>query len=148
MPLPSGTMNSTEPWRNWTNSWRQRSFLAPLKGSEINELFDYIATIPQGNGAFPQFLQEVRYTLDVPNKRISDLTIGGAPVDPDRTYRFCTDDFLLRGGDGYTVLIKSQDPYNSSLLLSYVVIEYIRSRNGVISPANWVFTEDLAFLRR
>jgi 5'-nucleotidase/UDP-sugar diphosphatase len=105
-----------------------------LKGSEINELFNFIATVPQGNGGFPQFSKEVRYTLDVPNKRISNLTIGGASVDPNKTYRFCTNDYLLGGGDGYTVLTRSQDPFNTSLLLSYVVIEYNNSQNGIITP--------------
>ena len=131
--LPSGKLTREQiltvlPYENFL-------YLVSLKGSEINELFDYIATIPQGNGAFPQFSQEVRYTLDVPNKKITGLSIGGSPVDPERIYRFCTNDFLLGGGDGYTVLTKSQDPYNSSLLLSYVVIEYINSRNGIISPS-------------
>jgi 5'-nucleotidase/UDP-sugar diphosphatase len=110
-------------------------FIVSLKGSQIIELFDYIATVPQGNGGFPQFSKEVRYTLDVPNKQITDLTINGAPVDPDRTYRFCTNDYLLGGGDGYTTLTKSENPFNTSLLLSYVVIEYIHAQNGVITPA-------------
>jgi 5'-nucleotidase/UDP-sugar diphosphatase len=110
-------------------------YIVSLKGSQISELFNFIATVPQGNGAFPQFSKEVRYTLDVPNKRISGLTIGGAPVDPNKTYRFCTNDFLLAGGDGYTVLTKSQDQFNSSLLLSYVVIEYINSQSGIITPS-------------
>ena len=109
-------------------------YIVSLKGDQIQELFNYIATIPQGNGAFPQFSKEVRYTLDAPSKKISNLTIGGAAVDPNKTYRFCTNDFLLAGGDGYTVLTKSQDPYNTSLLLSYVVIEYINSQSGIITP--------------
>ena len=109
-------------------------YIVSLKGSEILELFDYIAGIPQGNGAFPQFSGELRYTLDVPNRKVSELTIGGAQVDPDRTYRLCINDYLFSGGDGYTVLTKAQNPFNTSLLLSYVLIEYIGSRNGVIVP--------------
>ena len=110
-------------------------YIVSLKGTEIQELFNYIASIPQGNGAFPQFSREVRYTLDVPNKKITNLTIGGSPVDPGRTYRFCTNDFLLGGDDGYTVLTGSQDRLNTSLLLSYVVIEYINSQSGIIRPS-------------
>jgi 5'-nucleotidase/UDP-sugar diphosphatase len=109
-------------------------FIASLKGDQLIELFDFIATIPQGNGGFPQFSKEVRYTLDVPGKKITNLTIGGAPIDPGKTYRFCTNDYLLGGGDGYTLLTKSENPFNTSLLLSYVVIEYIHSRSGIITP--------------
>ena len=110
-------------------------YIVSMYGRDLIELFNFMATIPQGAGGFPQFSREVRLTLDVPNQRMSNITIGGAPIDPNRIYRFCTNDFLLTGGDGYTVLAeRSMDVYNTSLLLSYVVIEYIRSQGGVISP--------------
>jgi 5'-nucleotidase/UDP-sugar diphosphatase len=111
-------------------------FIASIKGRDILALFDFIATIPQGGGGFPQFSKEVRYTLDLSggSGKITDLTIGGAPVDPDRLYRFCTNDYMMRGGDGYEVLTKSEDPFNSSLLLSYVVGEYIKAQETV-TPA-------------
>ena len=111
-------------------------FITSMRGADLIELFNFMATIPQGAGGFPQFSREVRLTLDVPNQRVTSLTIGGAPIDPDRVYRFCTNDFLLTGGDGYTVLAeRAMETYNTSLLLSYVVIEYIRSQGGVITPA-------------
>ena len=112
-------------------------FIASMRGEQIIQLFDFIATIQQGNGGFPQFSGDVRYTIDKPSGSgvIRDLTIGGEPVDPARVYRFCTNDYILGGGDGYTVMSNASDPFNTSLLLSYVVIEYIRARGGVISPA-------------
>jgi 5'-nucleotidase/UDP-sugar diphosphatase len=111
-------------------------FIITLKGSEVLELFDFVATIQQGNGGFPQFSREVRYTIDKTQGKgvIKDLTIGGAPVDPNKTYRFCTNDYILGGGDGYVVMKKARDPFNTSLLLSYVVGEYIKAQGGVISP--------------
>jgi 5'-nucleotidase/UDP-sugar diphosphatase len=110
--------------------------IASLKGSDVLALFDFIATVPQGAGGFPQFSKEVRYTLDLSggSGKITGLTIGGAPVDPEKTYRFCTNDFMLRGGDGYEALTKSDNPFNTSLLLSYVVGEYIKAA-GTIVPA-------------
>ena len=108
-------------------------YIASLRGSEIIELFNFIATVQQGAGGFPQFSHDVRYTLDVPNQKISNLTIGGAPVDPNRIYRFCTNDYLLNGGDGYTIMTKAQDLYNTSLLLSFVVMEALEVVK-VISP--------------
>ncbi|GHU65544.1 bifunctional UDP-sugar hydrolase/5'-nucleotidase [Spirochaetia bacterium] len=112
-------------------------YIASLKGSEIIELFNFIATIPQGAGGFPQFSKEVRFTIDktVGNGVIKNLTIGGQSVDPNRTYRFCTNDYILGGGDGYEVMKKAVDPFNTSLLLSYVVGEYIKAEGGTISPA-------------
>lgn len=113
-------------------------YIVSLKGSDIIELFNFIGAIPQGSGGFPQFSGEVRYTIDKSAGQdkgvITDLTIGGAPVDPDRTYRFCTNDYILGGGDGYEVMSRAQDPFNTSLLLSYVVVEYIKAQNGALSP--------------
>ncbi|MDR0719627.1 MAG: 5'-nucleotidase C-terminal domain-containing protein [Treponema sp.] len=114
-------------------------YIVSLKGSDIIELFNFIGAIPQGSGGFPQFSGEVRYTIDkTPGQEkgvVKDLFIGGAPVDPERMYRFCTNDYILGGGDGYAVMKKAENPFNTSLLLSYVVVEYIRAQNGIISPA-------------
>ncbi|MDR3248785.1 MAG: 5'-nucleotidase C-terminal domain-containing protein [Treponema sp.] len=114
-------------------------YIVSLKGSDVIELFNFIGTVPQGAGGFPQFSREVRYTIDkTPGQDkgvIKDLSIGGVPVDPNKTYRFCTNDYLLGGGDGYVALTRSENPFNTSLLLSYVVIEYIKSQGGVISPS-------------
>ncbi|MDR0451025.1 MAG: 5'-nucleotidase C-terminal domain-containing protein [Treponema sp.] len=111
-------------------------YIVSLKGSDLIEMFNFIATIQQGAGGFPQFSGEVRYTIDKTEGEgvIKDLSIGGRPVDPDKLYRFCTNDYLLGGGDGYEILTKSENPFNTSLLLSYVVIEYINARGGSISP--------------
>lgn len=108
--------------------------IVTLSGSKLLELFDFIAGVHQGSGGFPQFSKEVRYTLDVPNKTISGLTIGGVPVDPEKNYRFCTNDFLLAGGDDYLILYRARERYNTNLLLSYVVTEYIRARQESITP--------------
>jgi 5'-nucleotidase/UDP-sugar diphosphatase len=114
-------------------------YIVSLKGSDLIELFNFIGTIPQGAGGFPQFSQEVRFTIDKTAGQdkgvINGLTIGGAPVDPGRTYRFCTNDYIFGGGDGYEVMNRAENPFNTSLLLSYVVVEYIRAQNGPVSPA-------------
>ena len=112
-------------------------YVVSMTGSQIIELFDFIATIPQGSGGFPQFSGDVRYTIDKTsgNGVIRNLTIGGAPVDRNRVYRFCTNDYILAGGDGYAVMLNATDRLNVSLLLSYVVTEYIRARGGSIAPS-------------
>jgi len=111
-------------------------YIVSMRGSEINELFNFIATIPQGNGGFPQFSGGVRLTIDKTsgNGVVKELTIGGKPVDPNRTYRLCTNDYILGGGDGYEVMKKAVDPFNTSILLSYVVTEYIKAQKGPVQP--------------
>jgi len=111
-------------------------YIVSLTGSEIIELFDFMARIPQGNGGFPQFSKEVRYTIDKRSDGgiVTELSIGGSPVVPDKVYRFCTNDYLLGGGDGYAILEKSVDRYNTSQLLSNVVIEYIKASAAPLQP--------------
>jgi 5'-nucleotidase/UDP-sugar diphosphatase len=135
--LPKGSFTQEQiltilPFENYL-------YIVSLKGSDIIELFNFIGTIPQGAGGFPQFSGEVRYTIDkTPGQEkgvIRNLTIGGAPVDPNKMYRFCTNDYILAGGDGYEVMKRAENPFNTSLLLSYVVIEYIKAQGGLISPS-------------
>jgi 5'-nucleotidase/UDP-sugar diphosphatase len=108
--------------------------VASIRGSYLIELFNFIANT-HGSGAFPQFSGEVRYSIDKTGSEpiIRNLTIGGAPVDPDRIYRFSTNDYLMGGGDGYTALENVYERYNSMLVTSYIVMEYIKMQ-GTINP--------------
>jgi 5'-nucleotidase/UDP-sugar diphosphatase len=111
-------------------------YIASMKGSEIIELFNFIATIPQGSGGFPQFSSDVHLVIDKTSGAgtVRELTIGGEPVDPNKTYRFCTNDYILGGGDGYEVMKKAIEPFNASILLSYTVMEYINSQEEPLQP--------------
>ena len=108
-------------------------YIVSLKGADVIELFKFIASIPQGSGGFAQVSKEVRYTIDYRKGpgELKDLTIHGEPVNPARVYRFSTNDYLLGGGDGYTVLAKAENPFNTSLLLSYVFIEWIKAHKPI-----------------
>jgi len=110
-------------------------YVVSMTGSQVIKLFDFIATIPQGNGGFPQISSDVRFTIDKTSGKgvIKDLTIGGKPVDTNRIYRLCTNDFVLGGGDGYTPMLAATDRLNTSILLSYAVTEYIKA-NKTIKP--------------
>jgi 2',3'-cyclic-nucleotide 2'-phosphodiesterase (5'-nucleotidase family) len=58
-------------------------------------------------------------------------------VDPNRTYIWVSNDFMAKGGDGYTVFLKSGETLNSSLLLSWVVTEavkYVADQGIPIAP--------------
>jgi 5'-nucleotidase/UDP-sugar diphosphatase len=111
-------------------------YVVSMTGTQIIDLFNFIAAIPQGNGGFPQFSSDVRFTIDKTSGSgvIKDLSIGGNPVDPNRIYRLCTNDYILGGGDGYVTMTGASDRLNTSLVLSYVVIEYIKA-NQTIRPA-------------
>jgi 5'-nucleotidase/UDP-sugar diphosphatase len=132
--LPKGPVTSEHiltilPFENYL-------YVVSLKGSEVIELFEFFASIPQGNGGFPQFSGDVFFTIDKTSGSgvIKELTVGGVLVDPERSYRICTNDYILGGGDGYEVMKKAGDTFNTSLLLSYVVTEYIRAQKKPLQP--------------
>lgn len=57
-------------------------------------------------GRFPQ-VSGMSFKFDtrkLPGQRVSDITVGGKPLDMNKTYTLATSDFLVsRGGDGYTM---------------------------------------------
>ena len=113
-------------------------YVLTLKGEDVVKLFDFIGSIKQGAGAFTQVSKAIRYTITYDadgNGKIGGVTIGGKPVDKNRTYRIATNDYMAKGGDGYTVLKTSIDTYNTSMLISTVVMEYAQRQQGSLTPA-------------
>ncbi|MBQ7612518.1 MAG: 5'-nucleotidase C-terminal domain-containing protein [Spirochaetaceae bacterium] len=135
-PLPKGNVTREDiltvlPFENYV-------YVISLKGDDVERLFQFIASIKQGNGGFAQVSKEIRYTITYDkngNGKLSNLTIGGKPIDKNKTYRIATNDYLAGGGDGYEILKKSVDTYNTSMLFSTVVIDYAaRLGSGAITP--------------
>jgi 5'-nucleotidase len=48
----------------------------------------------------------MRVTPNAPaGSRVSDVRVGGQPLDPGRTYTVAILDYMLSGGDQYTMLV-------------------------------------------
>ncbi|MFL6468054.1 MAG: bifunctional metallophosphatase/5'-nucleotidase [Pyrinomonadaceae bacterium] len=91
-------------------------------------------------GRFPQ-ISGMSFKFDarkLPGQRVSDIIVGGKPIDLNRTYTLATSNFLVEnGGDGYTmfknakVLISAEQARKDSEVFE----EAIRnSPNSTISP--------------
>ena len=67
-------------------------------------------------------------------QRVVSVTIGGQPLEPERTYRVATTDYLMEGNSGLSMLaqVPREQVAYTGILLREAVIEYIR-RN---SPLN------------
>ena len=57
-------------------------------------------------GRFPQVsgLRVVADTAAKPGARVVSVEVNGAPLDAARSYRLATNDFIMRGGDGYSMI--------------------------------------------
>jgi 5'-nucleotidase / UDP-sugar diphosphatase len=111
-----------------------------LRGSDfIAALENGLSQVEQTGGRFPQ-VAGVRYTWDRARPaggrvvsvelRRPDGTFG--PFDPNAIYTVATNDFMRRGGDGYTVLRdRGIDPYDFGPGLDDALADYMRNNNPV-----------------
>ena len=105
-----------------------------IKGADVRRMFDFIASVVPGNGAFAQISGEVKVVYDRQAQQVKSLMIGGQSIDNERIYQMATCDYVASGKDGYVnglgyVLGREK----TSRLLSEVLMDYIRLK-GVISP--------------
>ena len=105
-----------------------------LEGKSVQSLFEYMATISSGQGAFPQVSEGVSMTIDTSGKQCTQVMINGKPLDTSRTYKIATNSYLAAGGDGYRILLKASDAYDSSMFQRDVLAEYIEHLGGRIKP--------------
>lgn len=64
-----------------------------------------LSLLPRTAGRFPH-VSGLRYEADLSRpagQRVTAIQIGGGALDPARTYKLATNDFMARGGDGYTM---------------------------------------------
>jgi len=78
-----------------------------IPGSQIlAALENGVGQRENGAGRFPQ-VSGMTFTVDPTadaGARVSDVMIGGEPMDLDRVYSVATNDYMLAGGDGYGAL--------------------------------------------
>ena len=106
-----------------------------LKGSDVEDL------IHQMEGKRMEALSGVTATLNIEKKKdennqeyeisyVTDIRVGGAPIDPERTYYIATIDYLAEGNDGLLALTKASKNTNTGILLRDLMVEYVRKMNN------------------
>ena len=69
-----------------------------------------VAKLPAAAGQFPQ-VSGLTFRIDVsapPGDRIRDVKVQGVPIDNDRLYTLALPDYILQGGDGYSMFAGQQ----------------------------------------
>ncbi|GJE72370.1 bifunctional metallophosphatase/5'-nucleotidase [Methylorubrum podarium] len=85
------------------------------------------------SGRFLQ-ISGIEVTLDPtapPGRRVASATVGGAALDPARTYRVAANNFMLDGGNDYGMLARGRVLIGGTdgRLLANEVMAYIRARS-------------------
>ena len=94
-----------------------------------------LSRAPSPAGGFPQ-VSGLTIVADIsrpPGKRVTSIRVGGKPLDAKRIYTVATNDFLSRGGDGYTMFVNDARllPDPDGPLLANDVMVYIRKLGTV-----------------
>jgi 5'-nucleotidase / UDP-sugar diphosphatase len=118
-----------------------RVLIIDITGAElVRALENGLSQLPTPSGRFPQ-VSGLTIEAD-PSRpagdRILSIKVGEAPLDKDRTYRIATNDFMARGGDGYTMLRDAKPllPPLDAPLLSHAVIAYLKQLGTVRTDVN------------
>ncbi|MEW9124043.1 MAG: 5'-nucleotidase C-terminal domain-containing protein [Thermotaleaceae bacterium] len=105
--------------------------LKEVKGSQLLAALEHgLSVYPASNGGFPHIsgMKVVFNPSAAAGHRVIRITIGGEPIDLQKTYKLATNDFLGAGGDNYTMFVN--DPIKGEFpALDEVVIDYIQ-KNG------------------
>ncbi len=84
-----------------------RTVVTEVTGKAIMEALENgLSQVEQRAGRFPH-VSGMRFVYDpkrAAGSRVVSVTVGGQPLDANRVYRVATNDFMLRGGDGYSAL--------------------------------------------
>jgi len=111
-----------------------------LPGTSVRQLFESFAQ--SRVEAFSYNIQ-----LEIKGGMLKDVLLEGEQIDPNRTYRIATIDFLLDGGDNVSALKSATEVEQTGVLLRdaiLVVIEGLTSKNKKITSSitNRVKIED------
>jgi 5'-nucleotidase len=104
----------------------------------LSALNSGVAKLPASEGRFPQvsgLTMRVAPTAPAGN-RVSDVRIGGTPLDLDKTYTLATTDYQLKGGDGYDMFAGQPEiigPEDGPLLAT--TLERYIAGKGAINPS-------------
>jgi 2',3'-cyclic-nucleotide 2'-phosphodiesterase (5'-nucleotidase family) len=108
-----------------------KTLMIEVTGAQIKEALENgVGKMEEGAGRFPQ-VSGLSFTIDKAKpagERISDVMVNGTPLDMAAAYKVATNDFMARGGDGYTMFKSGKLLVNaeSAKLMANDVMVFVR----------------------
>ena len=115
-----------------------KTILIEVTGADIiAALENGVSAIEDGGGRYPH-VSGMSFAFDAAKEagsRVTEVMVGGALVDPAKTYTLATNDFMGNGGDGYAMFRGANRivDANAGELMAAQVIRFIEGE-GTISP--------------
>ena len=101
----------------------------------IEALENGVSQVEEGAGRFPQ-VAGVTYAFDPKaeaGSRISDVMVGGAPIEMDKMYGVVSNNYVRNGGDGYAMFKDAENAYDFGPDLADVTAEFLAEK-GPFTP--------------
>lgn len=128
-PITMGEVLTVLPFQNTLSTFG-------IDGATLKEALENgVSQFGEGAGRFPQ-VAGMTFVFDSSaevGSRITEVTVGGEPLDPERDYLAVSNDYLRNGGDGYSMLRDAADAYDFGPDVADVLAEYL-AQNSPVSP--------------
>jgi len=109
--------------------------LMNLTGKQLDEILRRNAL---GNRRFLQ-LHGARLAFESGKPENARITINGAPIETERTYRIATIDYLAEGARGKEpVFTKGTDVVHCPLFINYLLLEEFWTRHYLLPAPRWI----------
>lgn len=112
--------------------------LMELSGEKLKAALENgVSQVRELGGRFPQ-VSELVVDVDLKEpvgSRVKSVSVNGQPLDPAKTYKLATNDFMARGGDGYRAFVDGKPlvDVSASQLMATQVINYV-TKAGKVAP--------------
>ncbi len=128
-PVTMGEVLTVLPFQNTLSTFRVTG------ATVVAALENGVSQVEEGGGRFPQ-VAGVTFAFDPkaePGSRVSDVMVGGAPIEMDKLYGVVSNNFVRNGGDGYRMFVDAEDAYDFGPDLADVTAEFLAEK-GPFTP--------------
>jgi len=141
--LPAGKFSKGHiinmvPFANYIN-------VIDVKGSDLLDVFDVMA-MTDGNGVSRNVAVKYSKDDDGDEAEAEEVLVNGRRIDPDKTYRVATIDYLAKGGDYMTGLTHGKLVAASKVPVYDSLLEYLDTNKGRTiggdARPRWTLVED------
>lgn len=127
-PVTMGEVLTVLPFQNTLSTFE-------VTGAVMLEALENgVSQHEEGAGRFPQ-VAGMTFAFDLAQPvgaRISDVMVGGVPIDPAAVYGVVSNNFVRNGGDGFAMFVGAANAYDFGPDVAQVVADYMAATGPVM----------------